>query len=101
MKNEKSNVSKLVDELGRALAEKADMDKRVAALKKDVLEISKKSDVKELAGELFRAKIVESERGTLNMKKVREKLSAQFIRAHTAIKEVVAVKVTARKESAS
>jgi len=40
--------------------------------------------------------ITESERDVLDMKAVREKLSDQFIRAHTTVTKYLTLKVTAR-----
>lgn len=51
-------------------------------------------------GELFRATVSVGQRNTLDMDAVREKLSAQFIRAHTNTVEVTTVKSTARKVAA-
>ena len=48
-------------------------------------------------GDLFRATVSVSERETLDMDAVREKLSPQFIRAHTRVAEVQTVRVAARK----
>lgn len=48
-------------------------------------------------GERYRATVSESERETLDMVAVREKLSPQFIRAHTNVTPVTTVRVVARK----
>lgn len=47
-------------------------------------------------GDTFRATVSVAERGILDQKAVREKLSAQFIRAHTHYSDVTTVKVVAR-----
>jgi hypothetical protein len=52
-------------------------------------------------GELFRATVAKSERAKLDMDAVREKLSAQFIRAHTTFSDVTTVRVVARNGRAA
>jgi hypothetical protein len=48
-------------------------------------------------GELFRVTVTNAVRETLDMEAVREKLSPQFIRAHTKETFYTTVRVTARK----
>ena len=47
-------------------------------------------------GEFYRATVSESERHTLDMEAVREKLSKKWIAEHTNTTEVVMVRVTSR-----
>jgi len=51
-------------------------------------------------GLLYDATVFTSERSTLDLDAVREKLSVQFLTAHTRTSEVVTVKVTAKKTAA-
>ena len=51
-------------------------------------------------GEIYRVQLTETERSTLDMKAVREKLSPQFIQAHSKITHVTQMHVT-HKESAT
>ena len=53
----------------------------------------------EAEGELFRVKVVGSDRNTVNWRKVAEKLepSSQLVTAHTSQSHVVSFRVTARK----
>jgi hypothetical protein len=87
-----SNAKPLIDELGRVKAE-------IARLK--VIEDSLKDQIVAMGpgayeGELFRATVSECTAERLDMKAVREKLSAQFIRAHTSVTEFFRVDVKAR-----
>ena len=87
------NVTLAIDELGRLQARIADLRSQETALK----DIVKSLGTGSYEGELFRATVSFTERETLDMTAVREKLSPQFIRAHTNVTPVVTLKVTARK----
>ena len=81
-----------VDILGHLLAEIATLELQAKVIK-DAL---KTNGAGAYEGDEFRATVSVSERGTLDMAAVREKLSPQFISAHTKTTEVVIVKVVAR-----
>ena len=51
-------------------------------------------------GLLYDATVFTSERSSLDLDAVREKLSVQFLTAHTRTSEVVTIKVTAKKTGA-
>lgn len=85
--------AQIVDEIGALKAEIAPLTEKLEALEAAL----KAHGVGEHAGELFEAKVFEQERSNLDMKAVREKLTPQFIRAHTTTKTVIVLKVTARK----
>lgn len=93
MKMSDDLISSTIDELGNLKAQIADLKKREDELK-DILE---SAGVTKAEGDLFRVTITESVRETLDMEAVREKLSPQFIRAHTKETKYVTVRVTARK----
>ena len=81
-----------VDALGRLLAQIADLEGQAKSLKSFL----SGHGAGAYEGELFRATVSESERETLDMKAVREKLSPQFIRAHTKLTPVTTVRVSAK-----
>ena len=84
--------TKLIDELGIVQAQMSDLDRRAAVIKKILIATGEGS----YDGSLFRATVSSSERKSLDMDAVREKLSAQFLTAHTEIKEVFSVRVVSR-----
>jgi hypothetical protein len=89
----KNNAS-LVDQLGRLQAQIADLEAKEKALKAALVA----AGVGAYEGELFRATVSASERSTLDMAAVREKLSPQFLRAHTKVTPVNTVRVSAKKD---
>jgi len=98
MSNAKQKVSYLdldVDELGRLLAEKAELDTRIKMLKDNLATLG--AGVYE--GKLFRASVSVSERTTVDYKAIVEKLgaSSQMIRGNSRVSETVTVRCTARK----
>lgn len=75
-----TNETKMkVDELGRVLADKADLLKREKELKRDL----RATGERVIEGFLFRATLSPNVRKVLNMTAVRAKLSRQFITANT------------------
>lgn len=81
-----------IDELGRLKAQIADLARKEDELKERLADL----EAGAYEGQLFRLAISESVRETLDMKAVREKLSTQFIRAHTRETQVKAYRVSAR-----
>ena len=81
-----------VDLLGEVSAQIAELE----ILKKNLRDQIAARGPGAYEGELFRATVSVAERGTLDMKAVREKLSRQFIQANTSVSEVTTVKVVAR-----
>jgi hypothetical protein len=80
-KSTSSNLEPLIDALG-------DIRARIAELEKKETEI--KNALKELEpgayeGERYRLTVTLADREKLDMEAVREKLSAQFLRAHTTV----------------
>jgi hypothetical protein len=88
----KTNYETTVDALGAVKAEMAALAEREKALKAALIEMGDG----EYDGVMFRATVSTAERRTLDMKAVREKLSPQFIAAHTNVAEVTTVRVVAR-----
>ena len=83
-----------VDMLGHLNAQIADLSAQAEFLKKEL----KAAGEGAYEGALFRATVSMSERETLDMKAVREKLTPQFIRAHTNVTQVVTVRVAGKKD---
>lgn len=91
-----TNLTNLIDQFGHLKAQIADLAKQEKALKEALADL----DVGAYEGELFRLAISESVRCTLDMDAVREKLSPQFIAAHTNETNVRTLKVSARNGKA-
>ena len=88
----KNNLVATIDALGELKAQIAALELKEKELKKAL------GDLKPGAyeGELFRLSISETERENLDMKAVREKLSPQWMRAHTNVTNVRTLRVSAR-----
>lgn len=86
--------ARLADQLGRLLAEKAELDKRVGEVKNKLKEAVGPGNAVE--GELFRVTVSESVSYKLDMDAVRAKLSPQFISANSREVKKVDVKCVAR-----
>lgn len=82
-----------IDRLGQLLAQIADLSAEADAIKAQLKQLPDGA----YEGELFRASVSSSTRETLDMEAAREKLSRQFILAHTRTTETQTVRVTARK----
>jgi hypothetical protein len=87
-----TNLTTTIDRLGVILAQKAELIAEEKLLKGVLVD----NGAGAYEGDFYRATVSIAERGTLDMKAVREKLTAQFIRAHTNVTEVTTVKVVAR-----
>jgi len=87
-----NNLSPTIDRLGVVKAQLAALKAEEAELKAILIE----NGAGAYEGELYRATVSETERETLDMDAVREKLSPQFIRAHTNVTPVTMVRVVAR-----
>lgn len=87
-----SNLKPTIDALGRLKAQLAELEAQEAVLKDALKELGPGA----YEGDLFRITISDTDRDQLDMKAVREKLSPQFIRAHTTTKPVRTLRVTAR-----
>jgi hypothetical protein len=85
-------LTSIVDRLGVLKAQIADLTAEERSLK-DAL-ISRGEGTYE--GDLYRAAVSSASRDVLDMEAVREKLSPQFIRAHTSVKRYAVVRVSAR-----
>jgi len=88
----KSNLVATIDALGELKAQIAALELKEKELKKALGDLEPGA----YEGELFRLSISETERETLDMKAVREKLSPQWIRAHTNTAHVRTLRVSAR-----
>ena len=90
--NEATNLTETIDTLGHLNAQIAELQTKVKAIKDSL------GDLKPGAyeGQLFRLTLSHSIRETLDMDAVREKLSPQFITAHTRQTEVRTFKLGAR-----
>lgn len=87
------NVATIVDSMGDLRGKIAAMTDQYDALKAHIVAMGAGA----YDGTRYRATVSESERATLDMAAVREKLSPQFIRAHTNVTPVTTVRVVARK----
>ena len=92
-----TNLTSTIDRLGYLKAQIADLKKEENVLREVMLEQGPGA----YEGEIFRATVSTSERETLDMVAVREKLSDQFIRAHTNVTESTTVRVVARNGKVS
>jgi hypothetical protein len=82
-------AAKLADQIGLLKAEIAPALAKLSVLEKQLKAFG--------VGKYYEANVFTQERDTLDLAAVREKLSAQFIRAHTTTKEVTVLKLTARQ----
>jgi hypothetical protein len=87
-----NNLTSTIDALGSIKAQIAELEQKEKQLKAVIVE----QGAGAYEGNLFRVTVAVSERETLDMKAVREKLSPQFIAAHTKVAEVISVRVCAR-----
>lgn len=81
-----------VDYLGHLKAQAATIEDIEKRFKEKLIQ----SGQDKIDGELFKATVSVSDRATLNMEKVRAKLSPQFIAANTNVTQVVMVRIVAR-----
>lgn len=90
-----ANLTGLADELGIIRAQMADLKGR----EKDIREVLIDAGVHTLEDEQFRAVVVESMRTTVDWKNVAAKLkpSRQLVTAHTSEREVISIRVNARR----
>jgi hypothetical protein len=95
MKKVAKKLVGLADELGNIRAEMADLKNREEAIR----EIFINAKVDSLEDEIFRAKVVHSMRTSIDWKAVAAKLepSRQLVTAHTSEKEVISIRVNARR----
>lgn len=89
-------IVELVDKIGML---KALLAPQLKLLEDDLAKL-KAMGPKVYEGKLYEVNVFDQERNTLDMDAVREKLSPQFITAHTTTKDVRIAKVQARKLSA-
>ena len=87
-----SNLTSAIDRLGNVKAQIAALKKEEDALKAVLIENGPGA----YEGDTWRATVSVADRETLDMEAVREKLTPQFIRAHTNVTEVTSVRVVAR-----
>jgi hypothetical protein len=99
MKKQVIEVAGLADELGFIRAQMADLKDR----EKDIRDIMIEAGVKTLEDDTFRALVVESIRTMIDWKQVAAKLkpSRQLVTAHTTEKEVISIRVNARRGAAA
>jgi hypothetical protein len=90
-----SNLATTIDALGELKARIADLQAQEKELKDALGELAPGP----YDGQRYRLTVSVSDRETLDMDAVREKLSPQFIRSHTNTTTVRAYRVTARKTS--
>ena len=88
-------VAGLADELGAIRAQQADLKDREREIRATLIE----SGIEVLEDDIFRALVVESMRTMIDWKAVAAKLkpSHQLVTAHTTEKEVVSIRVSARR----
>ena len=88
-----------VDQLGLLLAQIADLTKQADAIKDDIKEVATLlNGDKVIAGNLYKATVVESNRNTVDYKKLcaDRGITADELAAYTKVCAVFSVKVTAR-----
>lgn len=83
----------LIDDFGLLCAQIAELETKKAALREQIVAALGDGTYE---GTFFRVTVSLSTRETLNMKAVRDKLSPQFIKAHTKESIVITVKAGAR-----
>jgi hypothetical protein len=88
-------VAGLADELGAVRAQLADLKDREREIRNTLIE----AGVKTLEDNLFRVLVVESMRTMIDWKSIAAKLkpSHQLVTAHTEDKEVISIRVSARR----
>lgn len=98
-KTKTQDLTKLADELGMIRAHMADLKDREKSIRETFIE----AGVTALEGENFRAVVVESIRTMIDWKAVAAKLepSRQLVTAHTTEKDVVSIRVNARRGGSS
>lgn len=91
-------VAGLADELGLIRAQLADLKNREREIRETMIE----AGVDVLEDETFRALVVESMRTMIDWKAIAAKLkpSRQLVTAHTTEKEVISIRVSARRGTA-
>jgi len=91
----KANVTGLADELGLIRARMADLKDRETEIRHTMIE----AGIKAFEDKKFRAVVVESLRTYIDWKAVAAKLepSHQLVTAHTTEKDVVSIRVSARR----
>jgi hypothetical protein len=87
-----SNISATIDAYAIICAKITELEKQKAAVKKTLDFL----DVGAHEGDKFTLTVSESERNTLDMEAVREKLSRQFIQANTTTTQVRSFRTKAR-----
>ena len=92
-------VAGLADELGTIRAQMADLKDREREIRDTLIE----AGVKALEDETFRALVVESLRTMIDWKAVAAHLkpSRQLVTAHTTEREVISIRVSARRGAAA
>lgn len=88
----KTNLTATIDAFGELKAQMAELAIREKALKEALADLAPGA----YEGDWYRLSISQAERETLDMAAVREKLSPQFIAAHTNVTPVRTLKVAAR-----
>jgi hypothetical protein len=88
-----TNLTTTIDRLGEIMAQIAELSK----LERELKDVMIAAGIGAHDGELFRVTVSQYERETLDLAAVREKLSPQFLRAHTNVTPVTTVRVVARK----
>jgi hypothetical protein len=88
-------VAGLADELGSIRAQQADLKDREREIRNTLIE----AGITTLEDDIFRALVVESLRTTIDWKAVAAKLkpTRQLVTAHTTEKEVISIRVSARR----
>jgi hypothetical protein len=94
----KRDLPALADELGVIRAQMADLKERESDIREAFIE----AGIHAMEGKTFRAVVVESLRTSIDWKAVAAKLrpSRQLVTAHTTEKEVISIRVNARRGAA-
>lgn len=95
MRKKVIEVEGLADELGFIRAQMADLKDRESEIRSTLI----KSGIEKLEDDTFRALVVKSMRELIDWKAVAAKLepSRQLVTAHTSEKEVISIRVNARR----
>jgi hypothetical protein len=87
-----SNIGPLIDDFGLLKAQIAELELKAKPMHEQIVALGEGA----YEGTFFRVTVSKSERENLNKKAVKNKLSPQFIRAHTTYTPVTTVRVSGR-----
>lgn len=98
-----NELTSKIDELGMIRAKIADLRAREKDLAGDIEKLLEDASETEAKGTFFQVNLIKSIRKSVDWKTIAERLkpSRQLIRAHTNYREVVSVRISAKKMEAA